>query len=143
MLLGQRIEQLSFSFYIFSPGRESKVFFEEKTKLSLKTLLIGQSNGHCSLTNVQQSIQLETLGAVRSRLLKTSLEQDGMGSTNLSTGCLGFEKLFKELFSETPLEEACESGCVYKRIGDLDPTNEYCFVPWQGGVAECMVRTSI
>ena len=71
VLLGQRIEQLSFSFYIFSPGRESKVFFEEKTKLSLKTLLIGQSNGHCSLTNVQQSIQLETLAAVRSRLLKT------------------------------------------------------------------------
>ena len=65
-----------------------------------------------------------------------------MGSTNLSTGRLGFEKLFKKLFSETPLEEACESGCVYKRIGDLDPTNEYCFVPWQGGVAECMVRTS-
>ena len=40
---------------------------------------------------VEESIQLETEAAVRSKLLKTwgrasSLAQDGMGSTNLSTG---------------------------------------------------------
>ena len=48
-----------------------------------------------------------------------------------------------KLPSETPLEDICESTCVYKRIGDSDPTNEYCFVPMQSGVAECLVRILI
>ena len=52
-------------------------------------------------------------------------------------------KFDKRMFSETIVEEACESTCVYKRIGDFDLTNEYCFVPLQGGIAECMVRTFI
>ena len=73
----------------------------------------------------------------------SSLAQHGMGSTNSLTGCLGLEKLFQKHFSETVVEEACESTCVYKRIGDFDRTNEYCFAPTLGGIAECMVRTSI